>query len=96
MAKKVQLCNVMQGVQFTVNDDGQVLKAVILKEALERHFGASAEPDDWIRAYRQHQALIDEAALVLHHLQPIWPVVVLRGHEPQLQSSLYLTGSSAL
>ncbi|RZL04281.1 MAG: DUF1488 family protein [Rubrivivax sp.] len=85
MAKKGQLCNVMQGVQFTVQDEGQSVKAVILKEALEKHFGASAEPEDWLRAYQKHRILIDGAALNLHHLQPIWPVVVLQGHEPQLQ-----------
>jgi uncharacterized protein DUF1488 len=84
MSKNAQLCNVMQGVQFTVQDEETTVKAVILKEALERHFGASTEPKDWIRAYRRHQNFIDDAALRLHHLQPIWPVIVLRGHEPQL------------
>lgn len=88
MDQNVQLCSVLQGVQFTVEDEFTTVKAVILKEALERHFGASSQPQDWIRAYQAHQAFIDEVALKVHRQQPIWPVVVLRGHEPQLQMPL--------
>lgn len=88
MDHNVQLCGVLQGVQFTVEDEFTTVKVVILTEALERHFGASGQPQDWIRAYEAHQAFIDEAALKVHRLQPIWPVVVLRGHEPQLQMPL--------
>lgn len=85
MDSSVQLCSVLQGVQFTVQDELTLVKVVILKEALERLFGASDQPKDWLRTYRANKAFIDDAALKVHRLQPIWPVVVLRGHEPQLQ-----------
>lgn len=87
MKDKIQLCPVLEGVQFTVQDDGVRIKAVILKEALQTLFGASETPQDWLEAYHDHRSQIDFAAITLHRLQPIWPVVVLRGHEPELAAA---------
>ena len=38
------------------------MRALILRDALERFFGAGETPDSWLEAYKAHREAIDCAA----------------------------------
>ena len=54
----VHLCQVVQGVEATVQMGAGNLRLVVLAEALVTRFGADSTPEGWIRAYRNNAAHI--------------------------------------
>jgi len=56
------LSPVVQGVEFTVVEQGTRIRALILRDALERFFGAGEAPSSWLQAYESHRDAIDCAA----------------------------------
>lgn len=41
------------------------IHAVVSKEVLQEHFGASDEPEDWLATYRKHEVSINETLINL-------------------------------
>lgn len=78
-----RLCEVVQGVEFTVAEQDELIRVLILRDALEAHFGAGEEPDSWLHAYQRHADAIDCAAADRYRLNHKQGVVVLRGDRPQ-------------
>lgn len=62
MVDELRLSPIVQGVEFTVVEQGVRIRALILRDALERHFGADESPSSWLRAYEDHRDTIDCAA----------------------------------
>jgi hypothetical protein len=79
----VRLCRIVQGVEFTVDEQGVLIRALILREALENYFGATASPESWIRAYQQHRDAIDCATADLYRANPHQNMIVLHGDRPE-------------
>jgi hypothetical protein len=79
---QVRLCKVVQGVEFSVDEQGVLIRALILSEALQDYFGASDSPQSWLRAYEVHRDAIDCAAADAFRAQPSQGLVVL-GNRPQ-------------
>lgn len=78
MGEQVRLCRVVQGVEFTVDEQGVLIRALILREALERRFGAAETPQSWVRAYQDHRDAIDCAAADAYRADPSHGIVVLK------------------
>ena len=84
MGEKAKLCEIVQGVQFTVTCDDEVpVKAIILRDALEEFFGANEEPKSWLNTYLQHQDIIDRAAAERHRRDAALTLTVLRADRPE-------------
>ena len=67
MKSTAKLCEIVQGVQFTLHDEqGSSCQALILRDALEEFFGASAEPGSWMEAYVKYEDVIHDAARRQH------------------------------
>jgi hypothetical protein len=67
MKTAAKLCEIVQGVQFTLVDEhGANCQALILRDALEEFFGASAEPHSWMAAYLKYEDIIHDAAQRQH------------------------------
>jgi hypothetical protein len=79
----VRLCPVVQGVEFTVVEQGVSIRALILRDALEAFFGADESPPSWLKAYESHRDTIDCAAADRHRLDPSQNVVVLRAQDQE-------------
>jgi hypothetical protein len=73
------LSPVVQGVEFIVVEQGVRIRALILRDALERFFGASDAPSSWLEAYEAHRDTIDCAAADRFRNDGGVGVVVLRG-----------------
>lgn len=83
MNDAARLCRIVEGVEFTVVEQGITIRALILRDALESFFGADDSPDSWIRAYRKHQDAIDCAAADRFRTDLAPSVVLLRGDRPE-------------
>lgn len=83
MGQAAKLCSVVQGVQFNVVDEGTIIRAIILRDALEAFFGAGESPESWIRAYTNHQDTIDSAAIHRHRKDRAASLTVLRADRPE-------------
>ena len=83
VGEQVRLCPVVQGVEFTVVEQGVRTRALILRDALERFFGADESPSSWLRAYEVHRDAIDCAAADRHRGDGAPGVVVLRGEREE-------------
>lgn len=99
MSDAAKLCRIVEGVEFTVVEQGITIRALILRDALESFFGADDTPESWIRAYRAHQDTIDCAAADRFRSDLAPSVVLLRGDRPedfkQLTASEAVTGRRA-
>lgn len=78
-----RLCAVIEGVEFTVVEQGVRIRALILRDALEAFFGAGESPESWLLAYRKHQDAIDCAAADRYRRERGPSVVVLRAERPE-------------
>lgn len=79
MQELPQLCPFVEGVLFTVEVRGRMLRGLVLREPLQLLFGATAEAASWLRAYGDHRADIDAVALQQALERPVEPeIVVLR------------------
>ncbi len=68
-------------------EQGVRIRALILRDALERFFGADETPSSWLRAYETHRDAIDCAAADRYRSDGTPGVVVLRGeHEEDFLS----------
>jgi hypothetical protein len=83
VGEQARLCQVVQGVEFTVDEQGVLIRALILRDALENFFGASESPQSWLRAYKTHRDAIDCAAADSFRAQSERGIVVLRGNRPE-------------
>jgi hypothetical protein len=83
VGEQVRLCQVVQGVEFTVDEQGVQIRALILRDALENFFGASESPQSWLKAYKTHRDAIDCAAADSFRAQSEQGIVVLRGNRPE-------------
>jgi len=83
MGEAVRLYPVVQGVEFTVVEQGVRIRALILRDALERFFGADESPDSWLQAYEAHRDAIDCAAADRFRSDGGCSVVVLRGEREE-------------
>ena len=83
MGEKAKLCEIVQGVQFTVTGADETIRAIILRDALEELFGAGTEPDTWLKAYRKHQDIIDTAAADRYRREGQAALTVLRADRPE-------------
>ena len=81
VGEQVRLCPVVQGVEFTVVEQGVRIRALILRDALEEFFGAGDAPSSWLDAYARHQHAIDGAAADRYRAHRKHPVVVLRAKD---------------
>jgi hypothetical protein len=70
-------------VEFTVVEQGVRIRALILRDALERFFGADDSPASWLRAYENHRDAIDCAAADRFRSEGSPGVVVLRGEREE-------------
>jgi hypothetical protein len=82
MSETARLCRIVEGVEFTVVEQGITIRALILRDALESFFGADETPESWIRAYRTYQDTIDCAAADRFRSDLAPSVVLLRGDRP--------------
>jgi hypothetical protein len=73
----------VQGVEFTVVEQGVRIRALILRDALERFFGAGDSPQSWLQAYETHRDAIDCAAADRFRSEGGTGVVVLRGEREE-------------
>ena len=95
VAEEVRLCPVVQGVEFTVVEQGVRIRALILRDALETFYGADEQPSSWLSAYKRHQDAIDCAAADRYRRNRGKSVVVLRAQdEPELESMMAPNGTS--
>jgi hypothetical protein len=83
MDETVRLCRVVQGVEFTVDEQGVPIRALILRDALEAFFGASDSPQSWLSIYQANRDAIHCAAADAFRAQFSRGIVVLRGSRPQ-------------
>ena len=79
MGVAVRLSPVVQGVEFEVVEQGVRIRALILRDALERFFGADDSPASWLHAYEVHRDAIDCAAADRFRSERRPGIVVLRG-----------------
>jgi hypothetical protein len=83
MGEQVRLCRVVQGVEFTVDEQGVLIRALILRDALEAYFGAADSPQSWMRSYKTHRDAIDCAAADSYRADPSQNIVVLSTNRPR-------------
>ncbi|HEX6708368.1 MAG TPA: DUF1488 family protein [Albitalea sp.] len=88
VGEEVRLCPVVQGVEFTVIEQGIRIRALILRDALEEFFGADESPSSWLNAYERHQDAIDCAAADRYRANRSQSVVVLRVQDEQFEPAL--------
>jgi len=62
MGINVRLSPALQGVEFDLDVDGNIVLAVASAAYLERQYGAQDEPKSWLRTYLTCQADIDSDA----------------------------------
>lgn len=84
MGELARLCEVVQGVQFSVVEQDVTIRALILRDALERYFGADESPDSWLRAYLDNQDTIDTAAADSWRSQHGPALTVLSAERPEV------------
>jgi hypothetical protein len=82
MSDAAKLCRIVEGVEFTVVEQGIVIRALILRDALESFFGAGDTPESWMRAYLENQDTIDCAAADRFRRDLAPALVLLRGDRP--------------
>jgi len=82
MSDTAKLSRIVEGVEFTVDEQGVTIRAVILRDALEAYFGASDAPESWLRAYSEHRDTIDCAAADRFRSDFTPGIVVLRSERP--------------
>jgi hypothetical protein len=83
MSNAAKLCRVVEGVEFTVVEQGITIRALILRDALEQYFGADETPESWMQAYLANQDTIDCAAADRFRNDLAPSVVLLRGDRPE-------------
>lgn len=83
MSDVARLCRIVEGVEFTVVEQGVTIRALILRDALERFFGAGDTPESWMQAYLAHQDTIDCAAADRFRSDLGPSLVLLRGDRPE-------------
>jgi hypothetical protein len=83
MVETAKLCEVVQGVQFTVFEQGVVIRALILRDALESFFGADESPHSWLLAYQRHRDTINCAAADRFRTDGGPALTVLRAGRPE-------------
>jgi hypothetical protein len=83
MSNAAKLCRVVEGVEFTVVEQGITIRALILRDALEQYFGADETPESWMRAYQANRDAIDCAAADRFRSDLAPSVVLLRGDRPE-------------
>ena len=64
-------------------EQGVRIRALILREALERFFGAGDAPSSWLAAYAAHRDAIDCAAADRFRTEGRGGVVVLRDQDAE-------------
>jgi hypothetical protein len=70
-------------VEFTVVEQGVRIRALILRDALERYFGADESPSSWLRAYEANRDAIDCAAADRFRSDGGSGIVVLRAEREE-------------
>lgn len=70
----------VEGVAFRMMRKGSPVRCVILRDALESAFGAGADPQSWLRAFRCNEEAIVEVAASLSDTGDV-PLVLLREHD---------------
>ena len=84
MTHAARLSRIVEGVEFAVDEQGSLIRGVILREALEDLFGAGDSPDSWLKAYETHRDTIDCAAADRYRSEPKPGFVVLTLHQAHL------------
>jgi hypothetical protein len=82
MGGPAKLCEIVEGVQFTVLEQGITIRALILRDALEEFFGADDSPQSWLEAYLAHRDTIDCAAADRYRRERGTTLTVLRAERP--------------
>jgi hypothetical protein len=83
IVNEMKLCRIVEGVEFSFDEQGVPIRALILRDALEEFFGADHTPDSWLRAYCVHQDTIHCAAADRFRQELSPPLVVLRADRPE-------------
>jgi hypothetical protein len=83
MSDVAKLCRIVEGVEFTVVEQGITIRALILRDALERFFGAGDTPESWLQAYLDNRDAIDCAAADRFRTDLAPSLVLLRGDRPE-------------
>ena len=83
MGEAAKLCRVVEGVEFAVDEQGVVIRALILRDALELLFGADDSPASWLLAYSRYRDVIDCAAADRYRADFGPSIVVLRADRPE-------------
>ncbi len=78
MKSTARLCPVVEGVSFTFFHHRQLIRGVILREALESRFGAGAHPESWLQAFEAHEKTITRLAVKQFIATPQSAIVLLR------------------
>ena len=78
-----RLCHVVQGVEFSVVEQGVRIRALILRDALEAFFGADESPASWLSAYERNRDAIDCAAADRFRSKRSAGFVILRAQNAQ-------------
>jgi hypothetical protein len=71
----------VEGVTFRMMRRGRPVRCVILRDALESAFGAGADPQSWLNAFRYNEEAIVEVAASQPDAAGDAPLVLLRGHD---------------
>jgi hypothetical protein len=82
VGEQARLCQIVEGVEFTVEEQGVLIRALILRDALENFFGANDTPQSWLRAFQTHRDAIECAAADAFRAQDEQGIVVLRADRP--------------
>jgi hypothetical protein len=83
MGEAAKLCRIVEGVEFVVEEQGVIIRALILRDALEIFFGADDSPASWLLAYSRYRDVIDCAAADRFRADFGPSIVVLRADRPE-------------
>ena len=83
MGETARLCRIVEGVEFTVDEQGVIIRGLILRDALEVFFGADETPASWLLAYSRYRDVIDCAAADRYRADLGPSIVVLRADRPE-------------
>ena len=84
MTQAPRLSRIVEGVEFAVEEQGALIRGVVLRDALEELFGADDSPDSWLQAYETHRETIDCAAADRYRSETKPGIVILTLHHAHL------------
>lgn len=84
MTPAPRLSRIVEGVEFLVEEQGVLIRSLVLRDALEKYFGADDTPDSWLRAYEMHRDTIDCAAAARYRGAPKPGIVILTPNQADL------------